>query len=1067
MSAIDETSLLQERVRRLEDKLSYIEGHRQPISGAGRHNSMVEQGFAQTVVSETPETDHQTQLTNKDTIPKVRRCNFMQFKNRFGPDDGRHAIDVLVSGALLEQEMQEELKFRERRSDNAAMPPSKSVKSKENALKTKNLANTQALEKAQSNDVWVHRVRLQSPALLKILSNVQGESWSSRPCTYLRPFATIVCFQREMKKVLAELEARWASHLDGGATPSTPLTGIGTPAHTDGGDVPEPPVDNCTEALAAMRCYVKFVDDEIMPQYAQFETLKAVDDPKIRFSDLHYLFRTGELVYRPYGSDTSGKGDPREWKRTGKRLWRTYGIRSRDTGYRVRPTDHRKYDMQQDTEGDDSFLIRAFYLEYTGEEFCTMTMEFAIQPFKGLRRIRTLPIYPVRFGPEDLDQYISDAIALGDKTLEYIDLRHVSYDSWTVTRTPKGDPICDTSGIELKHPEYINSDVMIDFTEAFQACPHWKPQRTILRPEPVEQMTEMDDFPILWWSSSSRDELVAESSELVPVRTGVSMWEQNKFISTDPLLACMTENYLKGTLTTREFLVRPEDKGLIACRVFGYVFQDRKFAQMDIQHMAPSSGSRDALDSLRIPKEKKDLIMRSVQGHLLQKANERRHGQARGSQDFIRGKGAGLFILLHGVPGVGKTATAEAIAQTSGKPLFKITCGDLGLTPEQVEASLGGIFRLADSWDCILLMDEVDTFFSQRSKGDAAMTKNALVSVFLRILDYYTGILFMTTNRVGALDEAFRSRIHYSILYRALNPQQTREIWQINLDRLARIDAEHQRKAGRPAMEIPHNEILEFAHHHSAAWNGRQIRNAFQVVRSLAYADAAAEAERIRASGSDEVPPPPRLAVKHFRVIDRVTEDFDAYMKAVFSGQDSGDLAREMEHRADGFTGERWSGDGQEEGGSGLRVGSPSLGSGGQPSRGTYFKPSGNGGRSAYLEPPPQYPTSRRGLSLARGEYSLHSSGPTTNNGPLPGQMPPGSPGTDRQSQVPRLATYDDAEWARPVSPGGDRASFANKVGRTGVDEYVQARYERHERHDSDQGFGDVKNEYGKRDRWS
>jgi hypothetical protein len=25
-------------------------------------------------------------------------------------------------------------------------------------------------------------------------------------------------------------------------------------------------------------------------------------------------------------------------------------------------------------------------------------------------------------------------------------------------------------------------------------------------------------------------------------------------------------------------------------------------------------------------------------------------------------------------------------------------------------------------------MDEVDTFFSQRSKGDAAMTKNALVS---------------------------------------------------------------------------------------------------------------------------------------------------------------------------------------------------------------------------------------------------------------------------------------------------------------------------------------------------
>lgn len=84
--------------------------------------------------------------------------------------------------------------------------------------------------------------------------------------------------------------------------------------------------------------------------------------------------------------------------------------------------------------------------------------------------------------------------------------------------------------------------------------------------------------------------------------------------------------------------------------------------------------------------------------------------------------------VLQGVPGVGKTATAEAIAQFHGKPLFKIACGDLGLTPSEVEGNLRGIFRLAGLWDCILLLDEVDTFFSQRSKGDAAVNKNALVS---------------------------------------------------------------------------------------------------------------------------------------------------------------------------------------------------------------------------------------------------------------------------------------------------------------------------------------------------
>jgi len=209
--------------------------------------------------------------------------------------------------------------------------------------------------------------------------------------------------------------------------------------------------------------------------------------------------------------------------------------------------------------------------------------------------------------------------------------------------------------------------------------------------------------------------------------TRTDMWEQNKYVSEDRLLAKMAENDARGRFTTKEYL-RREDMQLIACRVFAYVFQERKFSQLDIMWVTDSSGSRDALDSLRISQKMKDTIQKSVRGHLLQKAAERQVGEARMTQDIIKGKGTGLFILLYGAPGVGKTATAEAIAQTNGKPLFKITCGDLGLTPEQVESKLQGIFRLAGLWDCILLMDEVDTFFSQRSKGDGAMTKNALVS---------------------------------------------------------------------------------------------------------------------------------------------------------------------------------------------------------------------------------------------------------------------------------------------------------------------------------------------------
>lgn len=50
--------------------------------------------------------------------------------------------------------------------------------------------------------------------------------------------------------------------------------------------------------------------------------------------------------------------------------------------------------------------------------------------------------------------------------------------------------------------------------------------------------------------------------------------------------------------------------------------------------------------------------------------------------DLIQGKGRGLIILLHGPPGTGKTSTAEAIAAYTGKPLYAITCGDIGNRPK-------------------------------------------------------------------------------------------------------------------------------------------------------------------------------------------------------------------------------------------------------------------------------------------------------------------------------------------------------------------------------------------------
>ena len=68
--------------------------------------------------------------------------------------------------------------------------------------------------------------------------------------------------------------------------------------------------------------------------------------------------------------------------------------------------------------------------------------------------------------------------------------------------------------------------------------------------------------------------------------------------------------------------------------------------------------------------------------------------------------------------------------------------GDIGETPGQVQNSLQAAFTLAYRWGCVLLLDEADVFLAERNRTD--MNRNAVVSVFLRNLEYYNGILFLT-----------------------------------------------------------------------------------------------------------------------------------------------------------------------------------------------------------------------------------------------------------------------------------------------------------------------------------
>jgi hypothetical protein len=147
--------------------------------------------------------------------------------------------------------------------------------------------------------------------------------------------------------------------------------------------------------------------------------------------------------------------------------------------------------------------------------------------------------------------------------------------------------------------------------------------------------------------------------------------------------------------------------------------------------------------------------------------------------DFIEGKSAGNVVLCKGIAGLGKTLTAEVYAELIERPLYSIHSGHLGTTAEHVDKNLQNIFQCAKRWSCVLLLDEADVFVVRR--GDS-LVQNAIVAEFLRSLEYFDGLLFMTTNRPDDIDEAILSRCAAIIRYEVPQVDQMRQIWQVMAD---------------------------------------------------------------------------------------------------------------------------------------------------------------------------------------------------------------------------------------------------------------------------------------------
>ncbi|KAK0642942.1 hypothetical protein B0T16DRAFT_333103 [Cercophora newfieldiana] len=604
-------------------------------------------------------------------------------------------------------------------------------------------------------------------------------------------------------------------------------------------------VDLCRVKVDGFRALVHLLDTDLRLLVENYRRVQQGTIQSMPFSHLWFLFSPGQEIV---------------------------SARPRHQAFRVLQVTGGRRSMSRTTLGPDSssggkvvsdLMVDCFHFDFDGKRFGIVSQAIAIKPYNGVKRIIDLPVYPTelhRAAPDDKhpNRSLGEVLlARGHKFNELCQVSHRRY-----------------CGLSLREPNFqtieeIDSDVVIDFevasiyaeAQSFAITPRFS--GGVIEDPTIEAHDETyETLSVTPPSEGERPWISYDDYEIVKL-----YW--TRWSRSTPLLRT---TYTTSTPLPDEVL------RLLPGRVYGYVLLTRKWYPLDIDLVEAvprlKPGEKDGFEKLVLPRGHREIVRALVKTHARKAAGRR---EVKREFDVVRGKGRGLIILLHGSPGVGKTSTAECVAANAGRPLFPITCGDLGGdTAQEIEENLERFFNLARKWNCVLLLDEADVFLSARVAGN--IKQNSLVSVFLRVLEYYSGILILTTNRVGSFDEAIKSRVHCALYYPPLDEEQTFKIWQMNL---AALEERNETLPADQRVRFRRAEIEEFARRHWRSgskenrWNGRQIKNAFQTAVALADWDHLEQTEGL------ELPIGPLLRRDHFKKVAKASRHFDQYLERV------------------------------------------------------------------------------------------------------------------------------------------------------------------------------------------
>ena len=142
--------------------------------------------------------------------------------------------------------------------------------------------------------------------------------------------------------------------------------------------------------------------------------------------------------------------------------------------------------------------------------------------------------------------------------------------------------------------------------------------------------------------------------------------------------------------------------------------------------------------------------------------------------------GRGVSAIMAGPPGTGKTMVAQILAGEMGYDLYLIELSQVvNKYVGETEKNLGRVFDEAESSHAILFFDEADALFAKRTEVKSSNDRyaNLEVNYLLQRMETYNGITLLATNLEQGLDEAFKRRVRFSIMFEMPEPPVREKLW--------------------------------------------------------------------------------------------------------------------------------------------------------------------------------------------------------------------------------------------------------------------------------------------------